>query len=75
MISTDIPKGSGVEFFNRFVVVLMSFNKVEVKGDGEDIQKRLNLEQDISFRADGFSRGVILSRMMKVQPTEKTLAV
>ena len=75
MISTNIPKGSRVEFFDRFVVVLVSFNKVEVKGDGKDIKKRLNLEQDISFRADGFSRCVILSRLMKVQTLEKSLAV
>ena len=75
MVSTNIPKSSGVEFVNRFVVILMTFDKVEVKGDGEDIKKRLNLEQDISFWADGFSRCVILSRLMKVQTLEKSLAV
>ena len=74
MIRTNIPKGSGVELFNGFVV-LMSLNEVEVKGDGENVEKGFNLKQDISFRADGLMRSVILSGLMKVQPFEKTLAV
>ena len=69
-ISLDIGKCSGIQLVRGSLLILMTLNKLEGKGDGHVIKKLFNLKADIAFRTDGFHAGEVGAMFMKMNPRQ-----